>query len=142
MNRRGMIQSALAALASIPCVGWVMPVAAAESPTHTLAYIRRLEATRDLLIPALYGQPWNVGRAFRLEARIDIDYEYGSLLVCGKCEHDGRIRELGFALTKERILDGLYKDQFRPCVASLLRLLTNTSAAEYDRTFGPEGYAS
>jgi hypothetical protein len=133
MNRRGLIQAALAALASIPC--WLTPSAA---NTHTLADIRKVQAARDLLLPALR---WVDSQTPDVDLDIQVDYETASLLVIGRNPMSSPWRELGFAITRNSILYGCYKAEFGPSLASLVRLLTNTTAAEYDRIFGPEGYA-
>lgn len=133
MNRREMIQAAVAALASIPVLGWSLPAAA---NTHTLADIRKVEAARDLLLPAVRATD---SQNPHVNLDIQVDYETASILVLG--HNFGLRRALGFAITKHSILDGRYKAEIGPSLVSLVRCLTNPSAADYERAFGPEGYA-
>lgn len=132
MNRRGMLKAALAALASIPCVGFSFPAAA---NTHTLADLGRVITARNLLLPALRAID---GQTPDVDFDLQIT-ETASLLVTGHNPYLQRV--LGFVITKQSILDDRYKAEFSPSVARLVLVLTNTAAADYDRLFGSEAYA-
>lgn len=130
-----MIQSALAALAAIPVLGWSQTVAATY--TYTLADIRKVETARDRLLPTVRATDQNTPY---VNLNIQIDYETASILVLG---HNFELRRaLGFAITKNSILDGRYEVEVGPSLVALVRCLTNPSAADYERAFGPEGYAA
>lgn len=109
MRRRNF----LAALASLPAVGFLFKPAVA-TPTFS----ERLAAVRDLLLPALWQFQSN-----DLTLQIDIDHENEALIVKGRCL--SKSRELGFAITKEAIVDRLYFTSFGPSCELLVRCLTS-----------------
>ena len=129
MNRRGLVKAALAALASIPGFSAVAAKPSTTSPT-TLALLR---AVRYTLLPGLYERHPDV------ELSIVVDAESECLIVRGYNASNNRL--LGFAITKQAIIDNRYKASFNPCVVRLVLLLTNTAAADYDRIFESEAFA-
>lgn len=118
MNRRGMIQAALAALAPIP-VGAAVGAPNAKASETTLALLREV---RNTLLPGLYRRHPDV------ELDIVVDSKSEALIVQGYNASNNRL--LGFAITKQSIIDNRYKASFNPSVVSLVRLLTNADAAD------------
>lgn len=114
MNRRGMIQAALAALASIPGFAWVAPEPVWPKPSN-------LAQLRDLLLPGLRGIN---GQNPDVELSIQIDYTTGSLLVIG----NRNAIELGFAITDKQIHDRRYIAEFTPNVKFLIECLRSDKA--------------
>ncbi len=125
-----MIQAALAALASIPGVSSAIAKPTPSTSPTTLALLREV---RYLLLPGLYGRHPDV------ELSIVVDAEAECLIVQGYNASNNRL--LGFAITKQAIIDNRYKAPFNPGIVRLVLLLTNTAAADYDRMFKSEAFA-
>lgn len=126
-----MIQAALAALAPIPVTAAVgAPIT--QSSETTLALLREV---RNTLLPGIYRRHPDV------ELDIVVDAEAEALIVQGYNASNNRL--LGFAITKQAIIDNRYKVSFNPGIIGLVRLLTNTAASDYDRMFRwADGYVS
>lgn len=107
-----------------------MAVAKPTASPTTLALLREVRYT---LLPGLYARHPDV------ELDIVVDAEFECLIVQGYNASNNRL--LGFAITKQAIIDNRYKAGFNPCVVRLVLLLTNTAAADYDRMFGSEEFA-
>jgi hypothetical protein len=76
----------------------------------------KLEAVRDLLLPALRGY-----KAQAPEIDLEIKIEGDALLVIGR--RLGHEHGFGFAITRKAIEDRTYIDQFRPCVEKVIECL-------------------
>lgn len=112
MNRRGLVKSALAALASIPGLAWIEP--GWPEPGN-------LAQLRDMLLPGLRGIN---GRNPDVELSIRIDHTTGSLLVIG----NRNWIELAFAITDAQIRDRRYIAEFTPNVKFLIECLRSDKA--------------
>jgi len=84
-----------------------------------------LASVRDLLLPALWAK---AGKFPDLEFSISIDYTTDGLIVTGVSK--SKNWELGFALSRESILDNLYKEQFVSSLNNLALALSQESIPE------------
>lgn len=125
MNRRRLFKLAAGGMAAatigvIPMVDEIVQTLNPETLSPSLT------AIRDLLLPALYQ-----GKGKLPLADIVIDYTNDVLLVIKRgIDKGGTPIELGFAITRARIIDGTYKGAFKPSLDMLCRLVDNEEHRE------------
>lgn len=135
MKRRSLL-TGLLSLAALPLAASQLS-ALTNTNTMSLARCTRLQRARDLLLPAVRGVCTDNPE---LDTSIEVDWMTGNLLVTGR--YTKLNRYLGFCITERSVIDGHFKTEIRPSMTTLVNALTNTTAAEYDRMYGPGGYAT
>lgn len=122
MNRRGMIQAAVAVVVSIPLIG----VSAIAGPAPSLARLKtKAEQIKDLLETTL-----RLKEAEYPDVRFWVEDFNGGLVVAARSAKlvAGRWCELGYALTESAINDGTYLATIQKMTPRLVTALSNAVA--------------
>lgn len=119
MNRRSLFKM----LSAVPLIGGLFAAPAVAVPAAPVLppFSAWLSGVRDLLLTSLrmVVDP-------DIEADIQIDFVNDCLLVKGYCFSKKKL--LGFAITRESVETGRYKDEFRPNVLALVECLKGDGA--------------